>query len=43
MYRSLVSSVDIAMGYGLDGPSSIPSGGKIFLFSTASRPALRLT
>jgi hypothetical protein len=27
------------MGYGLDGPGSIPR--KIFLFSTMSRPALR--
>jgi hypothetical protein len=28
------------MGYGLDGQGSIPGRGKIFLFSTASRPVL---
>jgi hypothetical protein len=33
-------SVDIAVSYGLDGWGSIPRRGKIFLFSTASRPAL---
>jgi hypothetical protein len=34
------SSVSIVTGYGLDGWHSIPSRGKIFLFSTASRLAL---
>jgi hypothetical protein len=34
------SSADIATGYGLDDPGSIPGRGKIFLFSIASRPAL---
>jgi hypothetical protein len=29
-----------ATGYGLDERSSVPSRDKIFLFSTASRPAL---
>jgi hypothetical protein len=29
------------MGYGLDGHSSIPGRSKIFLFSIATRPALR--
>jgi hypothetical protein len=33
-------SVGIAKVYGLDGWVSIPGGGKIFLFSTASRPAV---
>jgi hypothetical protein len=28
------------MGYGLNGQGFIPSRGKIFLFSTASRPAM---
>jgi hypothetical protein len=37
------NSVGIATGCGLDGRVSIPDGGKIFLFSTASRPALRPT
>jgi hypothetical protein len=32
--------VDVATGYRLDGRGSIPSKGKIFLFSIASRPAL---
>jgi hypothetical protein len=34
------SSVGIAVGCGLDSQGSIPGRGKIFLFSTASRPAL---
>jgi hypothetical protein len=34
-----VIGLDIATGYGLDGRGSIPGRGKIFLFSTASRPA----
>jgi hypothetical protein len=38
--RSRDSAVSIATGYGLDDRGSIPSKGKIFLFSTASRPAL---
>jgi hypothetical protein len=38
--RSRDSSVGIATGYGLGGRSSIPYRGKIFMFSTASRPAL---
>jgi hypothetical protein len=41
--RSQDSSVGIATGYGLDGRGSNPGRGKIFLFSTASRPALRPT
>jgi hypothetical protein len=32
--------VDIATGYGLDSECSVPGKGKIFLFSTAARPAL---
>jgi hypothetical protein len=36
------SSVGMATGYGLDDRGSIP-GGRIFLFATASRPALGLT
>jgi hypothetical protein len=39
-FSSRDSSVDIAMGYGLKGRCSIPGRGKIFLFSTLSRPAL---
>jgi hypothetical protein len=35
--------VGMATGYGLDGRSLIPGRAKIFLFSTASRPALRPT
>jgi hypothetical protein len=31
------------MGYELDGRSSNPGKGKLFLFSTASRPALEPT
>jgi hypothetical protein len=38
--RSLDKSVGIVTGHGLDGLGSIPNRGKIFLFSTASRPAL---
>jgi hypothetical protein len=34
------SSVGLATGYGLDGQESISGRAKIFLFSTASRPAL---
>jgi hypothetical protein len=34
------SSVGIATSYGLDGRGSIPEKSKIFLFSTASKPAL---
>jgi hypothetical protein len=37
------SSVDMAMGYGMDGRDSIPGKGKILLFSTESRPTLRPT
>jgi hypothetical protein len=33
-------SVDVLMGYGLNGRSSIPGMGKFFLFSIASRLAL---
>jgi hypothetical protein len=33
-------SVGVAMGYGLDGRGSISGRVKVFLFSTASRPAL---
>jgi hypothetical protein len=33
-------SVSMATGYGLDGQVSIPSSGRDFFFSTASRPAL---
>jgi hypothetical protein len=43
MYKNnleLDNSVGIAGGYGLDGPGSSPGRGKIFLFSTASRPTL---
>jgi hypothetical protein len=35
-----MSSVGIAMGYGLDGWGSIPGRGKNFIFSIMSRPAL---
>jgi hypothetical protein len=38
--QSRDSSVGIATGLGLDDRGSIPSRGKIFLISTASRPAL---
>jgi hypothetical protein len=38
--RTRDSWVGIAMGYELDGRSSIPGLGKRFLYSTASRPAL---
>jgi hypothetical protein len=38
-----IISVAVATGYGLDGRDSIPDRGKIFLFSIASRPPLRLT
>jgi hypothetical protein len=41
--RSRDSSVDIETGYGLDGPGSIAGRFKIFIFSTASRPALGAT
>jgi hypothetical protein len=41
--RSRSSSVGIATGYGLDGRGSNPGKAKIYLFSTASRPALGLT
>jgi hypothetical protein len=41
--RGVGSSVDIATGYGLDGWSSLPGTGKIFLFFTASISALRPT
>jgi hypothetical protein len=34
------SAVGITTGYGLDTRSSIPGGGKIFLFFMVSRPAL---
>jgi hypothetical protein len=37
------SSTGTATGYGLDDRGSIPRRGKIFLFSVASRPALRPT
>jgi hypothetical protein len=37
------SGICIATGYGLDGRGSIPSRGKIFPFSTMSRPAPRST
>jgi hypothetical protein len=40
MPTNIMPTVGIATGYGLDGRGSIPSRGKIFLFSTASRPAL---
>jgi hypothetical protein len=33
----------IVMGYGLDNQGSIPGGEEIFLYSTASGPALGLT
>jgi hypothetical protein len=36
----LVSEVGIVTGYGTDGRGSIPGRGNIFLFSTASRPAM---
>jgi hypothetical protein len=38
-------SVSIEIGYGLDDQGSIPGRGKdgIFIFGTASRPALRVT
>jgi hypothetical protein len=35
------SPVGIATSYGLEGRGSNPGRGKIFLFSTASRPFLR--
>jgi hypothetical protein len=38
--RSGDSSVSIVMGFGLDRWGSIPCRSKIFLFSTASRPAM---
>jgi hypothetical protein len=38
--RRRKSSVGIATGYGLDGSGWIPGRGKIFPFSTASRPPL---
>jgi hypothetical protein len=34
------SSVGLGTGYGLDGPGLILGKDKIFLYSTASRPAL---
>jgi hypothetical protein len=34
------SSVGTATGYRLDGRGSIPGRARIFIFSTASRPAL---
>jgi hypothetical protein len=37
------STIDIAMGYGLDGRGSIPGRGRDFLYSTASRPSLEPT
>jgi hypothetical protein len=53
IYRSFVKisvfkmridiAVGIATGYWLDGKGSIPSMGRLFLFLTASRPALRPT
>jgi hypothetical protein len=43
IYRRWDSSVGIAMGYRLNGRGSITGRVKIFLFSTASRPALRPT
>jgi hypothetical protein len=36
---STYSSVDIGTGYRLDGQGMIPSRGKMFLYSTASRSA----
>jgi hypothetical protein len=38
-----MSSVGTRNGYGLNSKGSIPSRGKGFLFSTASRPALEPT
>jgi hypothetical protein len=44
IYTSIVESLDSSDGtatdWTVDGPSSIPSKRKIFLFSTASRPVL---
>jgi hypothetical protein len=40
LIKSRNSSVGMATGYGLDGRDSIPNRGKVFLFFTASRPAL---
>jgi hypothetical protein len=40
LYPSRDSSAGIATGYEVDGRGSIPGRGKIFLFSTASRPVL---
>jgi hypothetical protein len=40
--KSRDSSVIIETGYGLQGRSSIPARGKIFLLSLGSRPAVRL-
>jgi hypothetical protein len=40
---SLNFSLGVAMDYGLDDRALITGRGKIFLFSTASRPALRHT
>jgi hypothetical protein len=37
------TSVDIAMGYGLDGLGSIPDRDRFFLFSIAFRPFLGST
>jgi hypothetical protein len=37
------SSFGIATGYGLNGQCSNPGRGKVFLFSTTSRPALGTT
>jgi hypothetical protein len=41
--RTRDSSVGIATGYGLEDQGSNPGRSKIFLFSTAPRPALRHT
>jgi hypothetical protein len=40
---TVLVSVGIATGYGLDVRGSIPGSGNICLFSTASSPALRRT
>jgi hypothetical protein len=43
MVMSRDSSVGVATGYEMDGRGWNPGSGKIFLFSTTSRPGLRPT
>jgi hypothetical protein len=42
-HNDVHNSVRIATGYGLNGGGSIPGRDTIFLFSTASKPALGFT